>query len=249
MSSWAISFVALLCMFGGALLGVLLPAQSLSADAKDVVRLGTGLIGTLAALVLGLLVASAKSSFDTQSSQVRQLTATVIALDNLLAQYGPETKAVRNQFRSGIAAATDRIWLEHTSNFVKSEVFEASSAAETFLREVQALTPTSDAQRSLKDQAIQTSVKLAEVRLLLFAQKGGSTPAPFLVVLVFWLTIIFVSFGLFSQPNSIVIGALFLFAMSAASAIFLFLELDQPFEGLMQISSTPLRNALAPLGP
>jgi hypothetical protein len=111
------------------------------------------------------------------------------------------------------------------------------------------LTPANDVQRSLKDQAIQTTVELSKIRLLLFTQKGGSTPAPFLVVLVFWLTIIFVNFGLFSQPNLIVISALFLFALSASGAIFLFLELDQPFDGLMQISSMPLRNALPPLGP
>ena len=249
MSAWAISLVALLCMFGGALLGVLLPGHSLSDNTKDVVKLGTGLIGTLAALVLGLLVASAKSSFDTQSSQVKQMTATVIVLDNLLTKYGLESKTARNQLRSGIAAVADRVWLEHISNSANSQPFEVSSAADTFLRTIQGLTPASDAQRSLKDQAIQTTGELLKVRLLLFTQKGGSTPAPFLVVLIFWLTIIFVSFGLFAQPNPIVIGALFLFALSASGAMFLFLELDQPFHGLMQISSTPLRNALPTLGP
>jgi hypothetical protein len=249
MSAWAISLVALLFMFGGALLGVLLPGHRLNDNTKDVVKLGTGLIGTLAALVLGLLVASAKSSFDTQSSQVKQLTATVVVLDNLLTQYGPESRTARNQLRSGIAAAADRIWLEHTSNSANSQPFEVSSAGDTFLRTIQGLTPASDAQRSLKDQAIQITAELSKVRLLLFTQKGGSTPAPFLVVLIFWLTIIFVSFGLFAQPNSIVIGALFLFTLSASGTMFLFLELDQPFDGPMQISSTPLRNALPTLGP
>src|SRR4029077_8688311 len=72
---------------------------------------------------------------------------------------------------------------------------------------------------------------------------------PFLVVLIFWLTIIFGSFGLFAKPSATVFGSLFVFALSAAGAIYLVLELGQPFAGLMQISSAPLRNALTPLSP
>jgi hypothetical protein len=85
--------------------------------------------------------------------------------------------------------------------------------------------------------------------LLLFAQTNNSIPMPFLVVLIFWLTIIFASFGLFAKPNTIIVGLLFIFALSAAGAIYLILELGQPFTGLMEISSAPLRSALTPLGP
>jgi len=90
---------------------------------------------------------------------------------------------------------------------------------------------------------------VAQTRLLLFAQTTNSIPMPFLVVLIFWLTIIFASFSLFAKPNAIIIGSLLVFALSAAGAIYLVLELGQPFVGLMQISSAPLRNALAPLSP
>src|SRR6516164_9208815 len=109
--------------------------------------------------------------------------------------------------------------------------------------------PETDAQRSLKTRALQITADLAQTRLLLFAQADSSIPMPFLAVLVLWLTIIFASFGLFSRLNPIVIAALFIFALSASGVIFLLLELGQPFEGLLQISSAPLRNALAPLGP
>jgi len=114
---------------------------------------------------------------------------------------------------------------------------------------LQQLTPQNDAQRSFKDRAVQVSTELAQIRILLFAQADNSIPMPFLVALVFWLTIIFASFSLFAEPNGIVIGSLFIFALSAAGAIFLVLELNEPFAGLMQISSAPLRNALPPLGP
>jgi len=225
-----------------------LAEHHLSGDAKDVVRLGTGLIGTIAALVLGLLIGSAKSSYDTQSTQVKQLTANIVLLDNFLEQYGPETAGVRNLLRRGVNILSDRMWRESNSDPAKSAPFEASAASEAFYLKLQELSPQNDSQRSLQARAIQLSTDIAQTRLLLFAQMGNSIPMPFLVVLIFWLTIIFASFSLFAQPSAIVIGSLFIFALSAAGAIYLVLELGQPFAGLMQISSAPLRNALAPLG-
>jgi hypothetical protein len=252
MSAIALSCITLVCISGGALLGMFLRStlaeHHLSGDAKDVVRLGTGLIGTIAALVLGLLIGSAKSSYDTQSTQVKQLTANIVLLDNFLEQYGPETAGVRNLLRRGVNILFDRMWRESNSDPAKSAPFEASAASEAFYLKLQELSPQNDSQRSLQARAIQLSTDIAQTRLLLFAQMGNSIPMPFLVVLIFWLTIIFASFSLFAQPNAIVIGSLFIFALSAAGAIYLVLELGQPFAGLMQISSAPLRNALAPLG-
>src|SRR6266550_6728502 len=113
MSAIALSCIAFVCISGGVLIGMLLrstlPEHHLSTDAKDVVRLGTDLIGTIAALVLGLLIASAKNSFDTQSTQIRQLTANILLLDGLLAQYGPETRTARDLLRRGIVTTTERI--------------------------------------------------------------------------------------------------------------------------------------------
>ena len=226
-----------------------LPGHHLSADEKDVIRLGTGLIGTIAALVLGLLIASAKSSYDTQSTQITNLTTDTILLDHLLEEYGPETGAVRNLLRRGVAILADRMWRENSSDAAKAAPFEASAASEAFFAKLQQLSPQNDSQRSLQGRAIQTSTDIAQTRLLLFAQKNNSIPMPFLVVLIFWLTIIFGSFSLFAKPNAIVLGSLFVFALSAAGAIYLVLELGQPFAGLMQISSAPLRDALTPLSP
>jgi hypothetical protein len=252
MSAIALSCIAFVCISGGALLGMFLrntlAGHHLSTDAKDVVRLGTGLIGTIAALVLGLLIASAKNSYDTQSTQIKQMTANIILLDNFLEQYGPETGAIRNLLRRGVVILADRMWRENNSDPAKAAPFEASAASEAFYLKLQELSPQNDFQRSLQARAIQLSTDIAQTRLLLFAQMGNSIPMPFLVVLIFWLTIIFASFSLFAQPNAIVIGSLFIFALSAAGAIYLVLELGQPFAGLMQISSTPLRNALTPLG-
>jgi hypothetical protein len=252
-SAMAVSLIAFIVIFCGALLGAflrrVLPGHHLAADAKDVVRLGTGLVGTIAALVLGLLIASAKSSYDTQSSEVEHLTADIILLDQLQAQYGPEARPIRELTRRAVPSLVERIWGENGSKTLNKTPFAATSAAEDAFARIGELAPQTEAQRSLKARMIQLSSDLAQTRLALFVQAGSSIPMPFLAVLVFWLTIIFASFSLFSNLNPTLVVVLFVFALSAAGAIYLILELNQPFAGLMQISSAPLRSALAPLGP
>jgi hypothetical protein len=206
------------------------------------------LIGTIAALVLGLLIASANGTFEAQRTQVKQLTANIIFLDRALALYGPEADSARRLLRRGVAALADRIWRENSSDSGKAEAFEATPEAQSFYDEIQKLSPQSEAQRSLKAKALDASTDVAKARLLLFAKAGGPLPMPFLVVLVSWLTIIFASFSLFADVNATVIASLFIFALSASASIFLILELSQPFSGLLMIPDQALRNALAPLG-
>jgi hypothetical protein len=248
MSPLALSCIIFVLIIGGIFLGTLLrgalPGHHLSKDSQDIIRLGAGLIATIAALVLGLLITAAKSSFDTQNSQVKQITANIILLDELLAQYGPETRPIRQQMRSTIAPFADRLWRKEAS---PTKRFEFSEAGEKIYLAVQALSPQNDLQRSLQARAAQVSTDLAQTRLLLFVESDNLIPAPFLAILVFWLVIIFASFSLFSELNATVFTCLSLFALSASCAIFLILELSQPFSGLMMISSTPLRNSLGPL--
>ncbi len=248
MSSMTIGWIVLACVFGGALLGMLirsiLPEQHLSTDSKDVVKLGMGLIGTMAALVLGLLIASAKGSYDTRAAEITQLSANAILLDRVMAHYGPETKDARDLLRRTVAHMIDQTWSERSGGAQP----EPSLGAEAFYDKIQALTPQSASQRSLRDQALSIGVDLGRARWLLVEQSGRAIAMPFLVVLICWLTIIFASFGLFARPNATVVVALFVCALAFASAIFLILELDRPFEGLIQISSTPMREALGHLG-
>ena len=246
-----ISLLVFAVVFGGALLGAvlrpLLSEKHLQPDSKDIVKMATGLIGTLAALVLGLLIASAKSSFDQKTNQVRQLTSSIILLDDLLAQYGPEATPLRNLLRQSIQPLANRIWHEEEIPTGKLVHFESSAESSAFENELERLSPSNDAQRSLQSRAIQTFTEGAQIRLQLFAQTGGSIPTPFLIILVFWLSAIFVSFTLFARTNLIVMTSLFVGALSFACAIFLVLELDNPFAGLMGISSATLRSALLPL--
>jgi hypothetical protein len=250
MVSLSLSAIIFVLILGGIFLGTLLrtrlPHHHLSEDSQKVVRLGVGLIATIAALVLGLLIAGAKSSFDTQSGQVKQITADVILLDMFLAQYGPEALPVRQQMRSAIGPFADRLWREKETAAGVS--FESRPEAEQIFLEIQALSPQNDVQRALQARAAQISNDMAQTRSLLFVESDNSVPAPFLGILTFWLVIIFASFSLFSPLNATVFAFLCLFALSASAAIFLILELNDPFTGLLTISSGPLRNALRPLG-
>ena len=247
MSALGTSLAAFVVILGGAFLGTwlrsVLPEQHLADDTKDVVRLGTGLIGTISALVLGLLIASANSSYNDHSAHVQQIAADVILLDQILALYGPEAKPARVQLRQAIGPMVNRIWRKNRSD----SAYQASSAGRDFVAIILQLTPQNEAQRTLKDRAIQAVADLTQTRLLLFEQSGGSLPLPFLVVLVFWLAMIFASFGMFSRPNPTVIAALIVCVVSASGALFLVLELSEPFAGLLQISSAALRSALAPV--
>ena len=251
MNTIAISFVIFACTVGGMLFGAFirsgLAEEHLNAEARDVVRLATALMATLSALVLGLLVATAKSSFDSKATQVKQITSDIIFLDELLAQYGPEAVNVRQTARRSVNVMVDRIWQENKSESGEMNPFEMSREGERFLQAILALSPQNNAQRLLYDRIIRATNDLGRVRLALFVQSGDTISAPFLMMLGFWLTIIFAIFGLLTRIN-VLVGIILLFcSLSVSGAIFLILDLDRPFTGTLQIPSGPLRNALAPL--
>jgi hypothetical protein len=247
MSALALSSLIFLLVLGGIFAGTalrrVLPETHLSKDTQDVVRLGAGLVATIAALVLGLLIGGAKGSFDVRSTQVKQLTANVILFDNLLAQYGPEATPLRRQLRGAINPLIDRLWHEK----ITEEPFTVNSEGEKVYLAILGLKPQNETQRSLQARAVQVANDVAQTRFLLFAETENQLPKPFLGILVFWLFIIFLSFSLFSDLNGTALAFLCVFGLSASCAIYLILELNEPFMGLMRISDIPLRNALPPL--
>jgi hypothetical protein len=251
MNALVVSLVALAIILGGAFGGIALrkalPERHLSEETKDVVRLGTGLIGTIAALVLGLLIASAKGTYDSQSTNIERIAADAILLDQLLAFYGPETTQTRQELRGAVEPVIALIWRQNQTGTAGRSVFAAVRSGEDAYVKIVQLSPQNEFQRILKDRAVETVVDLAQTRLSSFEQARSTIPLPFVAVLIFWLAIIFASFGMFSRHNATSIAALVVFAVSASGALFLVLELSQPFSGLLQISSEPLRSALPPL--
>jgi len=252
MNSSTIGFISAGCIFGGVLLGMLLqkvlPEHHLDTPSKDTVKVGAGMLATLTALVLGLLVSSAKSSFDAMNAGIAQTGAKIILFDHILADYGPETKEVREQLRHTVASVIERIWPEQKGADGGLRALESVDAAETLQAKLRELTPKNDLQKSLLAQASQISSDMLQARLLLMEGQQNTLPSSFLVLLIFWLTGLFISFGLFAPRNGTVLAVLLICALSVSSAIFLVLEMDRPLDGFIKASNAPLRKAVELIG-
>jgi hypothetical protein len=239
--------------FAGALLGMwlraALPTHWLDAESRDTVKVGIGLIATMTALVLGLVTASAKGSFDAVDTAVKQSATQVLALDRLLARYGAETGEIRKGLQRAVGARIDMIWGHGASKPANLDPMSSGAGlgAERLADAIRGLKPHDDSQRALQARALDLAEALLQSRWLAMAGTGTSIPVPFLAVLLFWLTITFASFGLFAPRNAMVVAVLFVCSLSVSSAVFLVLEMDGPFDGLLKVSPDPLRYAHARL--
>jgi hypothetical protein len=248
--SLAVALSLLVATGSGALLRRCLPTDHLNDHTKDVVRLGAGLLATIVGLVLGLLINSARSNFDIQRDEVRQLTALSIMFDASLEQYGPEALPIRRELRSALDAAVASQWSGSAgrSSYVP---FQQGAAGAHMYRLLVALAPTTETQRLYKAQAMTIAMSMLQQRLVLYEQgsSGSGLPTFLVAILVGWLFVLFVSFSLFSPLNATAVGAIVVIALSAAGAFFLIFEMFHPFDGVMQIDKQPLLRALAPLAP
>jgi hypothetical protein len=245
-SPLAVAAIVFACAFGGALAGMfvraVLPEHHLTAETENLVKLGTGMIATLVALVVGLLIASAKSSFDTKDAELRQFAANVILLNRQLVHYGPEAHEARDLLHRYAAFVIDHTWPDEAAH--PSQEPDGWMLLEEVQDSLRALAPVTDAQRWLHTRALQLSGELAQTRWLLSVQASTSIPTLFLIMLALWLGIIFTSFGLFAPRNGTATTSLFVCAGSVAGAVFLILEMTEPFGGLVRISSAPMHEAL-----
>lgn len=252
MGSTAIALVVFVCVFGSALFGLylraVLPEHHLSDASLGMVKLATGLIATMAALVLGLLISSAKGSFDRISSELVENAARIVSLDRMLADYGPEALELRGLIKRDYAIKVEALTSGGATQLEKLQTPESIGAMEGIQARLWRLVPSDDAQRGLRSRALQITGELASTRALVFLQKDGSIPMPLLAVLVSWLVIIFAAFGLCAPRNYTTIAALFVCSLCASGAIFLILEMDRPLDGFIRIPAAPLRAALAHLG-
>lgn len=250
MNSVAASLFVLVSAFGGALLGMflrrVLPEQHVNPESKDVIRICMGLVASTVALVLGLLVYSAKGFYDTQTNEVTQLAANVLLLDHVLAHYGPESAAARAELRNGINHQMELLWPEQASRH--ANVHAIAPTGEAVMDKIQQLSPKDDRQRTLQSQALNLTLQLGQTRLLMYTQRSVPVPKPLLFILVFWLVALFISFGLFAPANYTVVVSLLIAAAAASGAIFLMIEMYYPYGGLIQVSSGPLRTVIDQIG-
>ena len=252
MNPIVVGTIVFVCTFGGVLLGMwlraTLPEHYLNNESRDTVRLGAGLIATMTALVLGLVTASAKSSFDSVNTAVKQTAVDVLTLDRLLARYGPETREIRGNVQHIVASRTDMIWPQQGSAHPADlDPLGAAATLERLADQIRALTPRDDSQRALQSRAQDLFEALLRARWITFSGGVTSVPLLFLWVLLCWLTLTFASFGLFAPRNAMVIGVLFVCALSVGGAVFLIAEMDGPFDGVLKVSAEPFRYAITHL--
>ncbi len=233
----------------GLVLQRFLPSHHLSREMQDLVKLCAGTIATLTALVLGLLVSSAKSSFDAINNGIVQGSANIIFLDHTLVRYGPEADPARRQLKRSVEAGIESAWNRGKSSAPGLTGLEHANGMGILQDKLGTLSPQSDSQRGILALAGQLTNTLYQARWFLIEETHGGLPMPLLVILIFWLALLFVSFGLFAPRNLTALVVLLIGACAVSAAIFLVLELNQPFDGLIKASDAPLRNALQHLIP
>lgn len=252
MSSFAVAALVFACTFLLAIAGMLtrkrLPEHHLSQESKSVVQLCMGLIATLTALTLSLVLASAKQSFDSEDAAVRSIAASVLVLDRTLERFGPETQPIRDDIRSVVASRFESIWRMGDPIALRAAREGTGPTPDTIEDAILALSPKNDAQRWLRSQALAAASDVLKTRFHAFTGAEAAVPTPFLVVIVFWLSALFWSFGLFAPSNRTVVAVLMVASTSVAASLLLILEMETPFSGLLRISGAPLRHVLESLG-
>jgi Protein of unknown function (DUF4239) len=252
MASLITALIALTSLCTGTILGSLirsrLPDHHLRDDSRDVIKLASGMIATLVALVIGLLVTSSKSSYDQASGAVTQIGAKVIVLNRVLERYGSETKPIRERMREGIAISVEQLWPTGRSLNPGLAALEQASSMESVHDMIMQLEPQDESHRILRSHALTTCMELAQSRWFIIEQAQTPLPMAFLGMLIFWLTVLFVSLGLLTPRNVTTWCSLFVCAVSMAGAIYLILEMNHPLEGAVRISPAPLHKALSVIG-
>jgi hypothetical protein len=226
-----------------------LPTHHRTNETRDVVRLGIGIVSLLTSLVLGLLIASAKSTFDATDSQMRAYAADFIVLDQVLRNYGPEADGVRNVLRVYVDRAIRSIWPEEAAGpALPVEDEMAGNMLDRVMQSVLALKATNPDQDWLRQQALGTVSRLIQTRWSLLVNENGTISPVILEVVVTWIMVIFASFGLNAPYNGTVVGAFLICALSIGASVFLIQELDAPLNGVIAISAVPMKHAQAHLG-
>jgi hypothetical protein len=252
LSSIFIGAIVFACLFAAALIGMLLrmrlPIHHLDAESKEVIRLATAVVGTLSALALGLLIASAKNVYDSYEIEVRTSAARIVLLDRVMDQYGPETAQARTRLRQLIETRLNRGWGISPAGSTVVDSIDESAGIEPIQVVLRALTPANEPQRMLQARALEVSTQLAEAHWILVESNTEGLPTAFLVILTCWLAWLFATFGLQAPANPTVIGVMLICSLSVAAAVFLVVDMAHPYIGVIHVSDAPLRTALMHIG-
>ncbi len=252
MTSVVYGGIVLVCLFGASMLAMLLrdrlPQNHLSDSSRDAIKLATAVVGTLAALALSLMIAQANTTFENAQAELKESAAKVVLLDRAMSRYGPETAEARKILRELVETRLATPWAETDEDSGATSRIVHDRGVEPIQDELRALTPATDSQRWLIGRALEITSELAEEHWMLVETRAEGLPLPFFAVMVFWLALLFGSFGLLAPTNMTVVVTIFVCVLSVAGAVFLLIDMAHPYRGLIFVSDAPLRTALAELG-
>jgi hypothetical protein len=252
LTSIVTGIVVFACLFGATVIGLFLrarlPDHHLDSESRDVIRLSTAVVGTLSALALGLLIASAKNVHDDTEAELRTSVARVVLLDRVMARYGPETAEARGRLRDLIKIRLREGWGTPVPEDALVDPYDVSQTIEPIQVALRSLTPKDEPQKMLQARALEVSGHLAEAHWMLVETSTEGLPTAFLVILVFWLAWLFATFGLQAPANPTVICVMLVCSLSVAAAVFLVVDMAHPYIGVIHVSDAPLRSALAHIG-
>ncbi|MEA3113264.1 MAG: hypothetical protein QOG58_3063 [Caballeronia sp.] len=257
------SVVVFFCLLAATGLGAfarpLLPEEHKAQETVQLLKLVVGMLVTFAALVLGLLTASSKTVFDTTTTDIRTYAAALIQLDNSLREYGPDADAARRILRAYTAAAIASTWAQEPpppGDYYQKTLAPGSGTdnldsrtlgamLERAQQNIRALKPPDQFHQKLADEALGQFDRLIQQRWKIVEEARGSASSPFDRILVFWLLVIFLCFGLIAPRNALALVLIMLGALSIASTVLAILDLDTPFTGAILVPSQSMRDALA----
>ena len=246
MAPWQTSLIAFICMFGGALGAMFvarrLPEHHVSKETQDTVKLGVGMIAAMASLILGLMTASVKGGFDTTDKDVHTYALNILTVDSYMRHYGPEACGARDLLRRYTEGVIEEAWSggddSGTPNLKTGKILLDLDGA------VRSWTPQSEDQRAIRASVAERLQTLLASRWTISQEAVTNIPGVFVLVLLIWLTLIFISFGLFAPSNIVVVGALLLCSLSISCALFIIMEMSGPFEGIILVQPKPLMRVL-----
>ena len=250
MSHIIIGLLSFAAIFGGAVIGLFvrrrLPGHHLNTETQSAVTVSVAVIGTLSALVLGLMISAANRSFSARSDDVRELSVQLVRIDRNLRRYGPEADDSRLALHAWAKAKTQQLFPEKGQE--RPSIQGTIIMLESVQDEILDLEPKNPRQTYLRTLCLTLTSTIIQLRWSLETLTGHSIPVPFLILLVFWLSIVFTSFGLFAPPNPTTIVMLLLCSVAVSGGIYFIEELDNPSSGLIQISPGAMRKAVDEIG-
>lgn len=249
MQALAVGALVFVSLFAGACAGMWgarrLRENHLSKETQEAVKLGVGMVAAMASLILGLMTASVKGNFDATARDVQQFATDLITLDVSLRTYGPGANDARQALIAYTRHALAETWPGEDSARSRIQSTSSEILLEALGHQIRILAPASALQGELRAEALDRYKTVTALRWTVVGEAVTTVPPVFIAVLIVWLTLIFISFGLFAPVNAVSVVMFFLCSLSLAGALFLILEMSGPFDGIIHVPSSAMSHALA----